>query len=48
MSEKNKDSGLDIDATIMETTHKLERFYHENKKNITNIDSNSNLNPSSR
>jgi hypothetical protein len=35
MSEKHKDSGLDIDATIMETTHKLEHFYHENKKNIT-------------
>jgi tetratricopeptide (TPR) repeat protein len=34
MSEKHKDSGLDIDATIMETTHKVEHFYHDNKKNI--------------
>ena len=37
MSEKHKDSGLDIDATIMETTHKLEHFYHENKKNIITV-----------
>ncbi len=34
MSEKNKNSGLDLDATLMETTHKVEHFYHKNKKNI--------------
>jgi tetratricopeptide (TPR) repeat protein len=39
MSEKHKDSGLDIDATIMETTHKVEHFYHENKKIITIVGS---------
>ncbi|MES2655336.1 MAG: tetratricopeptide repeat protein [Bacteroidota bacterium] len=34
MSEKHKESELDIDATLMETTHKVEEFYHDNKKNI--------------
>lgn len=34
MSEKHKESGLDLDATLMETTHKVEDFYHKNKKNI--------------
>ncbi len=34
MSEKHKESGLDLDATLMETTHKVEDFYHKNRKNI--------------
>jgi tetratricopeptide (TPR) repeat protein len=36
MSEKQNNSGLDIDATILETTHKVESFYHKNKKTINN------------
>ena len=34
MSEKHNEKGLDLDATLMETTHKVEDFYHKNRKNI--------------
>jgi len=34
MTKKQNGSGLDLDATLMETTHKVEDFYHKNKKNI--------------
>jgi tetratricopeptide (TPR) repeat protein len=34
MTKKHNGSGLDLDATLMETTHKVEDFYHKNKKNI--------------
>ena len=37
MSEKHNESGLDLDATLMETTHKVEDFYHKNKKNILTV-----------
>lgn len=35
MTEKKESSELDIDRTLAETTHKVEDFYHNNKKQIT-------------
>jgi TolA-binding protein len=37
MSDKHKETELDIDATLMETTHKVEEFYIKNKKNILTV-----------
>jgi tetratricopeptide (TPR) repeat protein len=35
MTEKNEKIELDLDKTLAETTHKVEDFYHKNKKQIT-------------
>ncbi|MEI6506850.1 MAG: tetratricopeptide repeat protein [Bacteroidota bacterium] len=35
MTDKNENNELDLDKTIVETTHKVEDFYHKNKKQIT-------------
>ncbi len=37
MSNKNENNELDIDKTLAETTHKVEDFYHRNKKQITYV-----------
>lgn len=34
MSEKKENNELDLDKTLVETTHKVETFYHKNKKQI--------------
>ena len=35
MTDKKEHSELEIEKTIVETTHKVEDFYHKNKKQIT-------------
>ena len=35
MTNKKESSELEIEKTIVETTHKVEDFYHKNKKQIT-------------
>jgi tetratricopeptide (TPR) repeat protein len=37
MTHKNENNELDIDKTLAETTHKVEDFYHKNKKQITYV-----------
>lgn len=34
MTDKKHNSELDLDRSLMETTHKVEHFYHNNRKNI--------------
>jgi tetratricopeptide (TPR) repeat protein len=34
MSDKKQNAELDLDKGLLETTHKVEHFYHNNKKNI--------------
>lgn len=34
MTDKKHNSELDLDKSLLETTHKVEHFYHDNKKNI--------------
>src|SRR6202008_3364666 len=34
MTDKKHNSELDLDKSLMETTHKVEHFYHNNKRNI--------------
>ena len=35
MTDKKDHSELEIEKTIVETTHRVEDFYHKNKKQIT-------------
>ena len=32
--KKHENNELDLDKTLVETTHKVEHFYEDNKKNI--------------
>ncbi len=35
MTDKKEHNELDLDKTLAETTHKVENFYHKNKKQVT-------------